>query len=139
MAFAIAHPLDLSHSNAIGVVLIGACPGDVTSDVLSHYARGDVVLSVSLTAIPSAFPGSRFPCCLRRGGRSVPCRHNITLSCRAEGSKSCAQAEANAASGEDDLVLVEGDVIAASHVVQVAAGYAQLEGDPVDEVDAIDE
>jgi BASS family bile acid:Na+ symporter len=35
---------------AAGVVLIGACPGGVASNVIAYLARGDVALSVSLTA-----------------------------------------------------------------------------------------
>lgn len=35
---------------AAGVVLIGACPGGVASNVITHLARGDVALSVTMTA-----------------------------------------------------------------------------------------
>ncbi len=35
---------------AVGVVLIGACPGGVASNVITYLARGDVALSVTLTA-----------------------------------------------------------------------------------------
>lgn len=37
----------------VGVVLLAACPGGTTSNLLTHMARGDVALSVSLTAITS--------------------------------------------------------------------------------------
>ncbi len=38
---------------AIGVMIIAAAPGGVTSNVLTSFARGDVALSISLTAIIS--------------------------------------------------------------------------------------
>ena len=38
---------------AIGVMIIAAAPGGVTSNVLTKFANGDVALSVSLTAIIS--------------------------------------------------------------------------------------
>jgi len=51
--FAIAHAFSLPHTLAVGLVLIAACPGGVTSNVLSWLARGDVALSISLTAVSS--------------------------------------------------------------------------------------
>ena len=42
-------PLEL----ALGVMIIAAAPGGVTSNVLTKFAQGDVALSVSLTAIIS--------------------------------------------------------------------------------------
>jgi len=42
-------PIDL----AIGVMLIAAAPGGVTSNLLTKFANGDVALSISLTAIVS--------------------------------------------------------------------------------------
>lgn len=38
---------------AVGVMIIAAAPGGVTSNLLTLFARGDVALSVSLTAITS--------------------------------------------------------------------------------------
>ena len=38
---------------AIGVMIISAAPGGVTSNLLTSYAKGDVALSISLTAIIS--------------------------------------------------------------------------------------
>ena len=37
----------------IGVMIIAAAPGGVTSNLLTSYARGDVALSISLTAVVS--------------------------------------------------------------------------------------
>jgi BASS family bile acid:Na+ symporter len=38
---------------ALGVMIIAAAPGGVTSNILTAFARGDVALSISLTAIVS--------------------------------------------------------------------------------------
>ena len=38
---------------ALGVMIIAAAPGGVTSNLLTSYGRGDVALSISLTAIVS--------------------------------------------------------------------------------------
>ena len=38
---------------AIGVMILAACPGGPTSNLIAHLARGDTALSVSLTAISS--------------------------------------------------------------------------------------
>ena len=53
LAFAIAHGLELAPVHAIGLVLIAACPGGVVSNALTQLARGDVALSISLTAASS--------------------------------------------------------------------------------------
>ena len=38
---------------AIGVMIIAAAPGGVTSNILTKFANGDVALSISLTAVIS--------------------------------------------------------------------------------------
>ncbi|MBO6674585.1 MAG: bile acid:sodium symporter family protein [Rhizobiales bacterium] len=38
---------------ALGVIIIAAAPGGVTSNILTAFAKGDVALSISLTAITS--------------------------------------------------------------------------------------
>ena len=38
---------------AIGVMILAACPGGPTSNLIAHLAKGDTALSVSLTAISS--------------------------------------------------------------------------------------
>jgi BASS family bile acid:Na+ symporter len=54
VAWSLAWGLDLPPTIAIGLALIAACPGGVTSNVLSWLARGDVALSISLTAVTSS-------------------------------------------------------------------------------------
>lgn len=43
----------LSAPFAVGMMILAACPGGVTSNILTYIGRGDVALSVSLTAIIS--------------------------------------------------------------------------------------
>ena len=38
---------------AVGLMILAACPGGVTSNLISHLAKGDTALSISLTAISS--------------------------------------------------------------------------------------
>jgi BASS family bile acid:Na+ symporter len=44
---------DLPPELALGVMIIAAAPGGVTSNLLTAFARGDVALSISLTAVTS--------------------------------------------------------------------------------------
>ncbi len=53
VAFIIAFSLNLSSAIAVGLMIIAAAPGGVTSNVLTKFANGDVALSISLTAITS--------------------------------------------------------------------------------------
>ena len=62
---------------AIGVMLIAAAPGGVTSNILTYFARGDVALSVSLTAVMSLLSAVSVPIVLAIsigliGGSSLP-------------------------------------------------------------------
>ena len=45
--------IDMSPEIALGVMIIAAAPGGITSNVLTKFANGDVALSVSLTAVIS--------------------------------------------------------------------------------------
>ena len=53
LAFALAVLFRLPPELAIGMVLLGASPGGTTANMLTHLARGDTALSVSMTAISS--------------------------------------------------------------------------------------
>ncbi|MEO0897527.1 MAG: bile acid:sodium symporter family protein [Bacteroidota bacterium] len=53
IGFAITQLFNLNNQLAIGMMLIAACPGGVTSNLISHVSRGDTALSISLTAISS--------------------------------------------------------------------------------------
>ena len=53
IAFILVSIWPISPELAIGVMIIAAAPGGVTSNILTSFAKGDVALSVSLTAIIS--------------------------------------------------------------------------------------
>ena len=53
IAFLLVKIWPISPELAIGVMIIAAAPGGVTSNILTSFARGDVALSVSLTAVIS--------------------------------------------------------------------------------------
>ncbi len=53
IAFTLINVLSLSPEIALGVMVIAAAPGGITSNILTKFADGDVALSVSLTAIVS--------------------------------------------------------------------------------------
>jgi len=53
IAFILVKIWPISPELAIGVMIIAAAPGGVTSNLLTSFAKGDVALSVSLTAIIS--------------------------------------------------------------------------------------
>jgi len=53
VALGVALILNLPTPIAVGLMIIAAAPGGVTSNVLTKFANGDVALSISLTAIVS--------------------------------------------------------------------------------------
>ena len=53
VALGIALILNLPAPIAVGLMIIAAAPGGVTSNVLTKFANGDVALSISLTAVVS--------------------------------------------------------------------------------------
>ena len=53
LAFAMATLFDLPPELAVGLVLLGASPGGTMANMLTHLARGDTALSVTMTAISS--------------------------------------------------------------------------------------
>jgi bile acid:Na+ symporter, BASS family len=53
VAFALVSVWTLPPMLALGVMIIAAAPGGVTSNLLTAFARGDVALSISLTAVTS--------------------------------------------------------------------------------------
>ncbi len=53
VAFALIKLLNTPAELAVGVMIIAAAPGGVTSNIYTTFANGDVALSISLTAIIS--------------------------------------------------------------------------------------
>ena len=50
---AVASLSGLAPLMAVGLMVLAACPGGVSSGLLTHLARGDTALSISLTAVTS--------------------------------------------------------------------------------------
>jgi len=53
VAFALALLFRLPGELAVGLMVLAACPGGATSNVITHLSKGDTALSVTLTAISS--------------------------------------------------------------------------------------
>lgn len=53
LAFTMAELFDLPPELAVGLVLLGASPGGMMANMLTHLSRGDTALSVTMTAISS--------------------------------------------------------------------------------------
>ncbi len=53
LAFGIAELTGLAPELAVGLVLLGASPGGAMANMLTHLARGEVALSVTMTAVSS--------------------------------------------------------------------------------------
>ncbi len=53
IGFIIAITFTLSPSMAVGLMILAACPGGTTSNLITHVAKGDTALSITLTAIAS--------------------------------------------------------------------------------------
>ena len=53
VAYVIVRAFGLGPEIAVGFILLSFCPGGVTSNMIARFAKGDVALSVSLTAVIS--------------------------------------------------------------------------------------
>lgn len=51
LAFGLASLLPLSPEVAVGVILVGCCPGGTASNVMTYLAKGDTALSVAVTSV----------------------------------------------------------------------------------------
>ncbi len=51
LAFILTKLFRLSPDLAIGVILVGTCPGGTSSNVMTYLAKGDVALSVGMTSV----------------------------------------------------------------------------------------
>ena len=50
LAFLLTMVFQLPPELAVGVILVGSCPGGTSSNVMTYLAKGDVALSVGMTA-----------------------------------------------------------------------------------------
>ncbi|NRA70551.1 MAG: bile acid:sodium symporter family protein [Gammaproteobacteria bacterium] len=53
IGFLLANIMPLEPEYAVGVMLLVLCPGGTTSNMFTHLAKGDVALSVTMTAVAS--------------------------------------------------------------------------------------
>ncbi|KAH3839318.1 ileal sodium/bile acid cotransporter-like [Dreissena polymorpha] len=51
VTFGFAHALQLTEEAAIGMLVMGTCPGGATSNMFSYWADGDVPLSLTMTTL----------------------------------------------------------------------------------------
>ena len=51
LAWALSRLFQLDEALALGVVLVGCCPGGTASNVITYLAKGDLALSVGMTGI----------------------------------------------------------------------------------------
>ena len=51
IAFSLLHFLNLPKEIGIGLILVGCCPGGVSSNIMSFLAKGDVAFSVGMTTV----------------------------------------------------------------------------------------
>lgn len=50
LAWGLTHAFSLPKELALGVILVGCCPGGTASNVITYLAKGDLALSVGMTA-----------------------------------------------------------------------------------------
>ena len=55
LAFALTKIFRLPAELAVGVILVGTCPGGTSSNVITYLSKGDVALSVGMTACSTIF------------------------------------------------------------------------------------
>lgn len=53
VAFGLIHVFGLPAELAVGLMILAACPGGATSNLITHLAKGDSALSITLTAFSS--------------------------------------------------------------------------------------
>lgn len=67
IGFLLVSVFAMSEEVAIGLILLAACPGGPTSNLIAHLAKGDTALSVSLTAISSVVTVITIPIIVNMG------------------------------------------------------------------------
>ena len=51
LAWTLARVFQLDNALALGVILVGCCPGGTASNVITYLAKGDLALSVGMTGV----------------------------------------------------------------------------------------
>lgn len=80
IGIAVALVMDLPPIMALGLVLVAACPGGSTSNLVTYLARGNVALSIILTVVASLVIIVTLPGWLDVAGRILPGATELTVS-----------------------------------------------------------
>jgi BASS family bile acid:Na+ symporter len=64
LAYALAKWLRLPNEAALGLIVMGSCPGGAMSNLFAHFARGDVALSIAMTGFSKVVGVVMMPLCL---------------------------------------------------------------------------
>jgi bile acid transporter len=64
IAFGLSHALSLPPEAALGLIVMGSCPGGTTSNLFAQLSRADLALSVSMTAASKVVGIALMPLCL---------------------------------------------------------------------------
>lgn len=67
LTFGILYLIPLQPELAVGFVLLAACPGGATTNLITNLAKGDVALSITLTAIASTITVFTIPIIVNLG------------------------------------------------------------------------
>lgn len=67
LTFGMLYLIPLQPELAVGFVLLAACPGGATTNLITHLAKGDVALSITLTAIASVITVFTIPVLVNLG------------------------------------------------------------------------
>ncbi len=80
IGIAVALVMDLPPIMALGLVLVAACPGGSTSNLVTYLARGNVALSIILTVVASLVIIVTLPGWLDVAGRILPGATELSVS-----------------------------------------------------------
>lgn len=75
IAFALGLSLEAPAKAAAGLVIIASCPANSAANLFTHFARGDTMLSVSLTAATSLLSVATLPVLANLALRTFPSGH----------------------------------------------------------------
>ncbi|PRX46944.1 BASS family bile acid:Na+ symporter [Prauserella shujinwangii] len=79
LAFLIAYLLSLPAAIAVGLVIIAACPGGTTSNLVTYLARGNVALSIVLTVLASLITIVTLPIAANLALRWQPAASGVSI------------------------------------------------------------
>ncbi len=79
IAFGVALAFNLEPVYFLGIMLIACCPGGSSSNVFSMLAKGDVALSVTLTALSSLITMATIPVIMAAAAQYVALHDNVAI------------------------------------------------------------